>query len=122
VRDTTAPQGTIKSGLFFFFNTIKGYCQDIVIDSENLFPEFSLLKLKISIKAIDIYGNKFHNAEALIDRKQQPSLPPAVFSLEAAYFCFYLFCLLPPKFLITYLHIYFSFIYCRQFLLVFFER
>lgn len=68
--DTISPQGAIKSGPFFFFNTIKGYCQDTVIDSENLFLRLCLLKLKILIKAIDIHNNKSHNTEALIDRKQ----------------------------------------------------
>ena len=43
VGDTTAPQGTIKSGPFFS-NIMKRYYHNIVIDSENPSPEFYLLK------------------------------------------------------------------------------
>lgn len=43
VGDTTAPQGTIKSGPFFS-NIMKRYYHNIVIDSENPTPEFYLLK------------------------------------------------------------------------------
>lgn len=65
VGDTVAPQGAIKPGPFFFFNTIQKYCQHIVIDSENLFPEFYLLKLRNLIRAIDIHGDKSQSFEAL---------------------------------------------------------
>lgn len=65
--DTITPQGTIKLGPFFFFNSIQKYCQHIVIDSENPFPEFYLLKLKNLIRAIDIHGDKSQSIEALTD-------------------------------------------------------
>lgn len=67
VGDTIAPQGTIKPDLFFFFNSIQKYCQHIVIDSENLFPEFYLLKLRNLIIAMDTHGDKSQSIEALID-------------------------------------------------------
>lgn len=65
VGDTVAPQGAIKPGPFFFFNTIQKYCQHIVIDSENLFPEFYLLKLRNLIRAIDIHGDKSQSSKVL---------------------------------------------------------
>lgn len=74
VGDTIAPQGTIKSDPFFF-NTIKRYCHSIVIDSENPFPEFYLLKLKKNfffITGIEPHGNKSYNPEALIGKKRSP--------------------------------------------------
>lgn len=56
--DTIAPLGAIISGSFFFCNTIKRYCQDVVTDSESV--SRILLKLKVLIK-VNIHSTNSYN-------------------------------------------------------------
>lgn len=110
--DTIAPQGAIKLGPFFFFNTIQKYCQHIVIDSENLFPEFYLLKLRNLIRAIDIHGDKSQSFEALT---KSHSLYPTcrLLSGDSAFLNYFCFCLsyfvfvFYPNFSVMYSHLFF---------------